>query len=47
MKSIGVNTIFTSLGFDPKIFSILPIPKIIISPWNSNVAMDKTHLDLE
>ncbi len=34
MESIGVNTISTSLGTDPKIFSILPIPKIIVSPWN-------------
>ena len=47
MESISVNTISTSLGTDPKIFSIPPIPKIVISPWNSNVAMDKNYLDLE
>jgi hypothetical protein len=35
MESIGVNTISTSLGLDPKIFSMLPKPKIIVNPWNS------------
>lgn len=37
MKSIGVNTISTSLGLDPKISSMPPKPKIIVSPWNIKI----------
>jgi hypothetical protein len=33
MKIISVNTISTNLGIEPKISSIPPKPKNIISPW--------------